>query len=141
MAALTKDKNVNSKETGRSIAVQVAASTQIFAGAMVSANATGFAIPAADTAGTVVMGIAEEAGDNSSGADGDIEIRIRKGTFELLTLGTVVDQADVGRAVFVSDDQNVEKTGGVANNIKAGLLDSLDTETGNPWVRIFDETL
>ena len=69
MTALAKDKNVNSKRTERSINVKVAASTTIFAGSIVAANATGFAIPAADAAGIVVMGIAEEAADNSAGAD------------------------------------------------------------------------
>lgn len=141
MTALAKDKNVNSKETTRSIAVQVAAGANIFAGAMVAANSTGFAIPASDTSGIVVMGISEEAADNTSGADGALEIRIRKGTFELLTAGTVVDQADVGRRVFVSDDATVEKAAGVVNNIPAGTLDSFDTDTGNPWVRLPEEEL
>jgi hypothetical protein len=140
MAALIKDRNTLAKHRGRSINVPVAASTQIFAGAMVSSNATGFAVPASDTAGEVVLGIAEEQVDNSAGADADLEIRVRKGTFELNTLGTVVNQADVGRTVFVSDDNNVEKTAGVVNNIPAGTLDSLDVESGLPWVTIFDET-
>lgn len=138
MTALTKDKDVHAKETGRSIDVPLAANAIIFAGAMVSSNATGFGVAASDTTGEVVRGIAEEAADNTGGSDGDLTVRCRLGVFELLTVGTVVDQADMGRPVYVSDDATIEKIAGVTNNIIAGTLDSLDPETGNPWVAIFD---
>ncbi len=126
MAALTKDRNTLNKELGRSILVPVAATTQIFAGAMVARNATGFAVPAADTAGLKVVGVADEGVDNDPGADGDLSIIVRKGVFGFTTLGTVIDQADMGNEVFVSDDNNLEKTGGVSNNIRAGTLDAIE---------------
>lgn len=140
MTALAKDTNVNSKRTERSISVKVAAGANIFAGAVVASNSSGFSVPASDSAGLVVQGIAERAADNTTGADGDLSLRLRKGTFELKTAGTVVDQADISRTVFVSDDATVEKAAGVVNNIPAGVLDSFDVETGRPWVTLFDET-
>ncbi len=142
MTALTKDRNTRFKFTGRTSDMKVAASQNIFAGSMVSRNATGFLIPAADTAATTVLGVADHAGDNSTGADGDVHIRVKRGPVaEFATVGTVVDQADVGLAVFVSDDQTVEKTAGVVNNIVAGVLESIDPETGQAWVKLRDPTV
>lgn len=126
MAALTQDRNTLNKELGRSILVPVAAATQVFAGGLAARSATGFAVPAADTAGLVVIGVFEEQVDNSAGADGDLSVIVRKGVFGFTTLGTVIDQADMGNEVFVSDDNNLEKVAGVVNNIRAGTLDAID---------------
>ena len=88
------------------------------------------------------MGVADEGVDNSTGAAADLEIRVRKGTFEFPTTGAnPILQADVGRVVFVLDDNNVVKIAGVTNNIKAGTLDSVDVESGLFWVTMFDETV
>lgn len=138
--ALTKDKDRESKAIGRSLNVPVAAATQIFAGAIVVSNAAGFAAPASDTASEVVLGIADE-GVNNTGAAGALEVRVRKGTFEFSTAGTVVDQADVGRAVYAADDDLIEKVAGVVNNNLLGFLDSIDVETGLFWVRIREERI
>lgn len=126
MAALTKDRNTKNKELGRSILVPMAAAAKVFAGGMVSRNATGFAVAASDTAAEKVVGVADEQIDNTAGADGDLSVIVRKGVFEFTTLGTAVDQADMGNEVFVSDDNNIEKVGGVVNNIRAGTLDAID---------------
>lgn len=136
MTALAKDKNTLTKDASRSINLPVAANGVIFKGGLVSTDATGFAVAASDTANEAVVGIADDTRDNTGGANGDLEVRVRKGTFELETAGTVVDQADAGRPVYVADDQTVEKIAGVTNNIVAGILDSLDVETGKPWVRV-----
>lgn len=141
MTALARDTNVNNKEIGRSINVPLAANAIVFRGSLVSANASGFGVAASDTSGEVVIGIADTGGDNTGGANGDLEVRVRKGVFELQTAGTVVDQADLGRPVYVSDDNTVEKAAGVVNNIVAGVLDSLDAASGNPWVKITDPTV
>jgi len=142
MAALTKDKNTLAKDRERSINMKVAATTKLFAGAGVCSDALGNAVAASDTAGLATMGIAEEQVDNSAGAAGDLELRVRKGVFELDTTGAnAVTAADIGRVVFWLDDQNVVKAAGVTNNIKAGLLDSIDVESGKPWVKLFDETV
>lgn len=141
MAALLKDRNTKMTDPGRLNTGPVLAATQIFKGALVAATAAGFVVPASDTAGIVVLGIAQFGVDNLLGGSGDLDCTFQKGTAELGTLGTVVDQADFGRPVFVSDDNNVEKTGGVANNIIAGILEKLDPDTGNPLVRIFDPTV
>lgn len=137
MAALTKDRNTKSKDIRRSIDVPVAATTTIYAGAMVAVNASGYLIPASDAAGITTVGVADHAADNSAGANGDIFCRVRKGVFAFNTAGTVVDQADAFLSVYVSDDNTVEKIAGVTNNIVAGTLDSLDPDDATiAWVNI-----
>jgi hypothetical protein len=139
MAALTKDRDSEAKYRGRSINVKLAAATTIFAGAGVAVNAAGFALPASDTAGLRTIGVAEEKGDNAAGAAGDVEIRVRKGVFEFNQGATPVAQAQVGRAVMWADDNSVTTAAVAVNDIIAGTLDSLDKETGLPWVSILDE--
>ncbi|KKM67318.1 hypothetical protein LCGC14_1472270 [marine sediment metagenome] len=142
MTALTKDKNTLAKDRERSINMKVAATTKLFAGAGICSDALGNAVAAADVAGLATMGIAEEQVDNSAGAAGDLEIRVRKGVFEFETSGgSAVTAADVGRVVFWLDDQTVVKAAGVTNDVKAGILDSIDVESGKPWVKLFDETV
>lgn len=136
MAALAQDRNTRNRQIERTADVPVAASTTIYKGAMVSSNATGFAVPASDTAAEVVIGIADFQVDNSAGADADLTVRVSKGVFAISTLGTVIDQADLGRPVYVSDDNNVEKIAGVANNIPAGYLDEIEVDTGLFWIKI-----
>ena len=103
MAALTKDKNRREKATGRKINAKVAANAVIFKGAYVGVNALGFAIEMSDSDALVPLGIADFAVDNTGGANGDEDVTVLKGTFEFENGGTVVDQADVGRPVFVLD--------------------------------------
>ena len=137
MAALTKDRNTLNKELGRAISVPLLANAIVFAGGMAARDATGFVVPASDTAGLKVIGWFDEGGDNTGGADGDLEVIVRKGVAGFNNDGgTVVDQADLGNEVFVSDDQTVEKIAGVANNIRAGTLDRL--EDGQAFIK-FDE--
>jgi len=138
MAALTQDRSTPFKVLGRVASVAVAASETIYKGAMVSVNATGYLVSATDAAGETCIGVADEAGDNSAGSNGDIEIRVRRGCVAgFTTLGTVVDQADMGLAVYVSDDNNLEKIAGVTNNLVAGTLESIDGSTF--YVKMYDQ--
>jgi hypothetical protein len=135
MAALTKDRNTLNKELGRAISVPLAAGEVVFAGGMVARQAAdGFCAAAGDVVGHKVVGVADEGGDNTGGADGDVEIIVRKGVFGFDNVGTVVDQIDLANEVFVSTDNEVEKVGGVVNNIRAGTLDRL--EDGQAFIKI-----
>jgi len=140
MAALTQDKDTPNQQLGRVVTIPIAAATKIFKGAMVSVNAAGFAIVGADVASSIVMGVADEQVDNT-GAAGALSINVRKGVFGFTTLGTVVDQADVGGPVYISDDNNIEKIAGVTNNIICGVLDHVDADGVTFWVKMRDPTL
>ncbi|MDP1675662.1 MAG: hypothetical protein Q8L88_02260 [Bacteroidota bacterium] len=98
----------------------VLASTKIYAGSMVAITAAGYAVPAADTAGLILVGRAEEQVDNSAGASGALSITVKRGTFSWAATGMSI--ANVGDPVFVLDDQTVDVTGGSTNKVFAGVI-------------------
>lgn len=120
---------------GELIPLPVAASTLIEAGKMVAANATGYAVEAADAASYKVMGRAEEAVDNSSGADGDLNVLVRrKKAFKYKNSGSnAVTEAHIGTDIYVEDDETVSSSGGT-NSIVAGKC--LGVESDGVWVEI-----
>ncbi len=121
MAALTADRNTINRGAGRIMEIPVAASTTIYAGGGVCVLATGYAVPAADTAGHITMGVAATAADNSAGSAGDINVLVyQEGTFEFVAAGQT--QANVGDLVYWSDDQTVADAGTTTNDIPAGKI-------------------
>lgn len=119
MAALTGDR-ITTWRYQDELEMPVAAATKIYYGSMVCANAAGFAVPAADTAAFVVMGVATEQIDNLSGANGDKMIRLREGRVHTFD-ATSITQAMVGKAMYVVDDHTFDDGVGT-NSIKAGTL-------------------
>ena len=136
MAALTQDRNTPFKFFQRKHHYKVEGATTIFAGSIVALNAAGFAVPASDTAGLVVIGRAEEQVDNSAGADGDKEVLVAKGVFKWAA-GVGIAQALIGRVVAVADDQTVADPANVAitNDITVGILEEIDAD-GDAWVAV-----
>ena len=118
MSALTKDRDTQRRD-GEQRRIPVAASAKIFAGSIVCYNATGYAAPGADTANFKFAGFAEEYVDNSSGADGALYVRVRRGVFEIVTSGAAI--TDIGKPVFATDDQTVAKSG-TTNGVFVGRI-------------------
>lgn len=136
MAALTQARDTLRKYLERSMPGKVAASTTIYAGAIVAKNAAGYLVPASDTAGLKVCGRADETVDNSTGANGDKLCTYSAGVFKYGTTGaSALVQADDGGTAYVLDDQTVVKTAGTTNGIAAGSIDSIDDD-GDIWVAI-----
>ena len=129
------DRNTARKD-GIEVGMQVAASTEIEAGHMVAVNASGYAVPAADTAGLVVMGVAQENVDNSAGANGDLTVVIRrKNAFKLGNSGTAaLAQANVGGSAYVEDSETLTTAAGATNDIAAGTI--LSVASDGVWVEI-----
>jgi hypothetical protein len=97
MAALTKDRATPYRD-GIEIEFPVAANSKIYAGSLVCANTSGYAVPAADTAGLRFLGVALEQADNTGGANGAKSVRLRRsGAFEFDAAS--ITQAMVGTAV------------------------------------------
>ncbi len=118
MAALTKDRNTVYKE-GIEVAYQVAGSTKIYAGSLVCINASGYAVPGADTSGYKFIGVAEEYVDNSGGSDGDETVKVRrKGVHQFSASSMAL--SDIGGAVYISDDQTAAKV--TTNSIACGKV-------------------
>lgn len=133
MAALTNDRMTARKE-GVSLPFAVAAGVKIFAGALVCANAAGFAVPGATAATLVYLGRAEEPVDNTAGDDGDAWVVVRRKEaflWENDALDPVL-QASVGRPCYVVDDQTV--AAGHDSNARslAGLV--VGVEPSGVWV-------
>jgi len=131
-AALTGDRITEKKEPGLKH-YPVAASTKIYAGSIVAVNSSGYAVPASDTAGLRVVGVAESQADNSSGTDGAQTITVRAPIIARYAASSIT-QAMVGQVMYVVDDQTFDDAPGT-NGVKAGrLVEFISTTEG--WIEI-----
>jgi len=108
--------------------------TKIEAGNLV-ALASGYATHAADTAGHIVVGVAEETVDNSTGSAGDKSVLVRKRKAHKLKnhATNALTQALTGGSAYVADSQTVQ-TNAATNDIVVGKV--LAVETDGVWVQI-----
>lgn len=138
MAALTAARDT--KRSGfdalqPALSFPVLASAKIFPGAIVALSAAGYAKPAA-VGDTKVVGVAEALADNTGGANGAIEVRVRRGTFKFANKGgDLVTQAHVATPAlcYIDDDNTVRAT--AAGTIAAGR--PLRVESDGVWVEIY----
>jgi hypothetical protein len=139
MAALAKDRNT-ARAQGDDRQGGVAASTLIYAGAMVMRNAAGYLIEGQTATALVGAGRAEARADNSAGANGAINVVYRPGTYQYANSAAAdeITAAEIGSLCYVVDDQTVAKTDGTSTRSPAGIVDNVDTN--GVWVR-FDEAL
>jgi hypothetical protein len=85
------------------------AADKIFEGAAVGDNGSGFARPL--VAGDPFKGFAETEQDNTAGAAGDLNVKVRvRGYFRLAVAALVA--ADLGKPVYASDDDTFVLTEG-----------------------------
>ena len=133
MTALAKDRATPYRE-GVEVEYPVAASVKIYAGSLVCADANGFATPAADTSGLRFAGVALEQVDNSAGADGAKNVRVRRhGVFEFDAAS--ITQAMVGDPMYAVDDHTFDDAAGPTNDIKVGVLVKYGSATKG-WIDI-----
>lgn len=134
MAALTTDRNTPMRDGGI-ISLGVAASKNIYAGALVARDSSGYATPGAEATGLLGVGRAEARADNSAGSDGDVNVEVRKGVFRFANSsgGDQVTAADIGADCYVADDQTVAKTDGAGARSVAGKV--FDVDSGGVWVK------
>lgn len=99
-------------------AYKVKASTKIYKGALVAVDSSGYVVTGVSTAVRIV-GVAYETIDNSSGASGDLSIRVwRTGSFQFNASGMAV--TNIGAKVYVTDDNTVTLT--ATSNIQVGVI-------------------
>ena len=115
----------------------VAAAKKIFMGAIVVADAAGYARPGYVATGLRALGCAREAVDNSAGADGALTVPVEAGIYPLANsaAGDLITIADIGDDVYIVDDQTVAKTDGGATRSVCGQLFDID-ENGTLWVKV-----
>ena len=106
MTALTGDRNSH-RRVSDVFEDPVKASTKIYGGSMVCLDANGKAVPASDTVGLKIRGVAEGRADNSSGADDAINIITRRdGAYKFSASG--LTDADIDKPVYIVDDQTIQ---------------------------------
>jgi hypothetical protein len=134
MGVLAADKRIEYTE-GVEVPLPVVATDIIYAGALVSVNAAGNAVPGNDTAGQIFVGVAMERADNATGNAGDKTVNVRRRGLFKLTLGTAISQVNVGDNVFLVDDQTVDVTAQCTNKIWCGIIAGYIDST-HAWVDI-----
>ncbi len=128
MSALTKDRNTIFKHRGPVVPFKVNGGSKIYAGALVAVDAQGYLLPASDTAGLKVVGIADEQVDNTDGADGDVSCLVVTEAIAHFKNDGNVAQANVGGDCTVSDDQTVSVAATTVNDIVAGKVVSIESD-------------
>lgn len=134
MAALTQNRptdrfgGVDSGILVNRIPVPIADNVHIFQGALVQANATGYATPAgtattADTSAFTTLGRAYREYDNTISGHtlGALTVEVEQGAFSWDNHASdPVTQAEVGKAVYADDDHTVRKTSDTNTRAVAG---------------------
>ncbi len=106
----------------------------IYAGTLVMrSTSNGYGYAGADSANAVFAGIAEESVDATGEDDGAVEVRVRRhGVFMMLMAAVAI--TDIGKKVFLSDNQTVAFTG-TTNAIYVGRVVGVYSST-YAWVEI-----
>lgn len=135
MAALTADRNTP-RRAAEDFEFPMAASTLIYAGALVCVNASGLATKGAVATTLKTVGVAQETADNSAGAASAKRVKVRRGCYRFANSGSAdaITLADVGADCYVVDDQTVAKTNGSATRSVAGKVRDVDAD--GVWVEI-----
>jgi len=132
MPACTADRQTVYRE-GVELEFPVKGATKIFAGSMVAVDSTGYAVPAGNTAGHRLLGIALEQADNLSGGNGGLVIRVRTaGVFEFGA--TSISQASVGATMYVVDDQTFDDVDPGQGVVCGKLMKYVSATKG--WIKI-----
>lgn len=131
---LAADRNTLTKD-GKLIPVPVAAGAKIYAGALVVANATGYAAPGSTATTLTYLGRAEEYVDNTGGADGAVTVRVRRGCafYWKNSAGDAVTQASLGKPCYIVDDETVSKTN-AGGNTQSAAGTVIGVDAGGVWV-------
>jgi len=122
-------KNVTVAGSGRERVGLVAASTKIYKGSIIAKNTSGYLVPAADTLGLRVVGVAQEQIDNTSGADGALKVKyLTDVTVKVANDGSSpVAQANLyAGPVYIKDDNTVQAASG--NGVVAGIAESIELD-------------
>lgn len=132
--ALSKDRQTPMQD-GETISVPVAANAVLYAGALVVANATGYAAPGSVATTLTYLGRAEESVNNTGGANGAKSVLVRrKKAFYFKNHGAdLVTQASLGKVCYIVDDETVAATNGGNTRSAAGVVVGLDS--GGVWIQ------
>ena len=134
MVALTKDRSTP-EFLGDIHDYPVKAATTIYGGSIVCLDVTGQAVPGSTATGLMCVGRAERRADNSSGANGDIRVRVRTGIFRWAVQsgsGNAIGAAVIGDTAYITDDQTVSRAS--TGRSAAGMVVNVDGQ--GAWIKM-----
>lgn len=134
MTAATVDRLAKSRES-RQFAPLVAANTKLLAGTIVCISAAGFAVPGITSTTLTTMGVCQETVDNTGGADGALQAKVERGTWQFANSASTdqITAADWGKPCYLVDNQTVAKTNGGGTRSVAGTI--RDVDASGVWVQ------
>lgn len=140
MTTLSADRQAPYKE-GVEIPIPVGASKTIYAGSLVCIDgSTRYAEAGSDASGKIFVGVAQQQAVDTSGVAGTETVEVRRKGLFLFNLYTTATQADVGKSVFVKDDQTVALAANVTYAIYCGAIAAIESST-QVWVEIYPALL
>lgn len=121
MTAASADYDAHRSE-GELQEFEVYGSTTIYKGTLVALRTDGYAIPAADTADLIVVGVAYEKVDNSAGSSGAkrVKVHCKSGEHFVYAYNGTPAITNVGEVAYVVDDKTVGNTS--TNGVKVGRI-------------------
>jgi hypothetical protein len=133
MGALTKDRNTPAREGG-TFDLPALAAAKVYAGGLAVLDADGWCKPAVTALALTAIGRFEAGADNTDGANGALNFRVRSGRFRWANSegGDEITQAEIGDACYIVDDQTVAKTDGGGTRSRAGVITDVDAQ--GVWV-------
>lgn len=132
--SLAADKKTEYRE-GVDVEIDVYQAVNIYAGAFVSVNAGGYAVPGDDASGQIFQGIARSAALNGSGASAAMKVKVRRRGLFKMTFATAISIVNVGDNVFLASDETVDVVGNVTYDIFCGIIAEY-IDTTHAWVDI-----
>lgn len=136
--ALSANKMVSSVDgrpclvpSGQQQVYPVKTAVHIYRGALVALDADGDLKLAADAASEIVVGVALDEADNTSGDDGDIECTVDIGECQMEFVHTAGDQtgANRGDVVYADGDDAVDIEANVTNEYPVGVITEVKSAT------------
>lgn len=131
MSALTSERNTPIRD-GKNFGPPAAANAKIYAGSLVVMEG-GYAKPARSATGLKGAGRAEETVDNTGGADGAVNVPVRRGCFRFANAGDVT-LANWGDPAYAVDDQTVSASSNTNTRSQVGVIRDVDAQ--GVWVEI-----
>lgn len=105
----------------------VAAGDKIPGGTLCFSNAAGYATHVIDGGANKLLGVAHETGDNTGGANGDLNVDFwRESQFQFPVSGGVT-QADIGKKVYAVDNDTLSLT--ATNQVYVGTITEIVSAT------------
>lgn len=137
--ALAADRNTPEKALIPNVAAleyPCAAATTFYAGGLGCLNAAGYATKGAVATTLIAVGRIELPVDNSAGAAGDKNVKMKPGIFRFSNSAAAdaIARAEIGDDCYIVDDATVAKTDGTGTRSKAGRI--VDVDADGVWVAV-----